>query len=59
MFIWHWPIAHLLVLFIPKDKIAARIVVFYFGTILISILSMSIIRIIKEKGMYKRVSDRL
>ena len=58
MFIWHWPIAHLLDLFIPKDNILARIVVFYLGTILISILSMSIIRIIKEKATYNKASVR-
>ena len=49
MFIWHWPVAHLLVLLIPKDQIAVRIVAFYFVTLLISILSMNMVNTVTKR----------
>lgn len=49
MFIWHYVIAHILVLFIPVDNISGRITVYYFWTALVSFLSMTLIESIRNK----------
>ena len=43
MFIWHWPVAHLLVLFIPEDQVALRIITYYIGTIIVSLVTMGVL----------------
>ena len=42
MFIWHYVIAHLYVLLFPQSGVLMRILGYYFGTILVSIVSLTI-----------------
>ena len=58
MFILHWPVAHFLVLIIPQDQVATRIIAYYLGTIFVSLLMMGIISVFStKKGMLKKVSE--
>lgn len=49
MFIWHYVIAHIVSGFVPIEDIYGRILLYYFGTILISVISLLIIQFGSKK----------